>query len=176
MSANTSEAPIATNPFSPSPHSPDQPSDSQLQSMTPSTSNQKKEENSTDTESKVHHTDVQSQRNLATIASALSGVDEDAAGNSMTGRRFTIFSKLPIELRLIIWEMALPGPRCITGWFYRSHDYHQETEEHGSTIRWILIFSDKSPVMLYTCQESRAVALGHYQLQETKKSDLSLGL
>jgi hypothetical protein len=38
----------------------------------------------------------------------------DQPSHSDSGDRFTLFPKLPPEVRLTIWDMALPGPRVIT--------------------------------------------------------------
>lgn len=71
-----------------------------------------------------------------------------------TDRTFTLFPKLPIELRLIVWEMALPGPRILKSSLTRTTS--------GDTC-WDLRPSEKSPALLFTCQESRAVAEKSYK-------------
>lgn len=68
---------------------------------------------------------------------------------------FNGFPKLPTEIRLMIWELSLPGARVL----------------HVSDRR---VFKDKlyfrkddnpaNPAALFTCQESRAVALERYRL------------
>jgi hypothetical protein len=72
----------------------------------------------------------------------------------MADKMFTLFPKLPIELRLLIWEMALPGPRVLK----TSLPWDLDAE-----IRWNLTPSEKSPAILFSCHESRTVALNHYQ-------------
>lgn len=80
-----------------------------------------------------------------------------------TDRRFLLFPKLPIELRLLVWKMALPGPRCV--------EVVQHIEENGPPA-YQAVFgnhfaywtaTDKSPAMLFTSHESRQVVLNHYQ-------------
>lgn len=61
---------------------------------------------------------------------------------------FTAFSQLPIELRLKIWELALPGHRCLT-----------LARRRGSKSD-----SLAPPSLLHVCQESRTTAQEHYRL------------
>jgi hypothetical protein len=86
-----------------------------------------------------------------------------------TDSRFPLFPKLPIELRLIVWEMALPGPRCLevvqhiekTG----PPEYQASFGRHfGSRFKYCYwTATDKSPAMLFTSHEPRQVTLNHYQ-------------
>jgi hypothetical protein len=65
---------------------------------------------------------------------------------------FTLFPKLPTELRLKIWKYALPGPRAIKvqrGWPTFSH-----------RIRAVA----KPPAVLQTNSESRQLAMRFYEL------------
>lgn len=66
---------------------------------------------------------------------------------------FTGFNKLPFELRTLVWEMALPGPRCIECRIFNTTGKYKWKVEH----------SEKAPAILFTCQESRSIALKHYQ-------------
>lgn len=66
---------------------------------------------------------------------------------------FTLFEKLPLELRLTIWEMACTNPRVVETTFYYQDD----------TLCWRLFPSEKSPVALFICKESRAHFLKQYQ-------------
>lgn len=82
-------------------------------------------------------------------------------------RPFTLFSSLPTELRLQIWQRMVPGPRkvCIR---YSL----QRVEIGGSNLRGRSRFppagswmsTEPVPVLLHICQESRQVGLSHYQL------------
>jgi hypothetical protein len=67
---------------------------------------------------------------------------------------FTLFPKLPTELRLVIWEMVLPGPRILESTFY--FDLRKQ-------LCWSLLPSENSPATLFTCRESREIGLKHYQ-------------
>jgi 2EXR family len=64
-----------------------------------------------------------------------------------TSPTFTLFPKLAVELRLRIWELALPGPRLVE---MRS-DACPRDNSHRST-----------PSILHVCSESRAEALKWY--------------
>ncbi|KAE9366735.1 hypothetical protein N431DRAFT_471767 [Stipitochalara longipes BDJ] len=73
---------------------------------------------------------------------------------------FTLFRKLPTELRLRIWKLALPGPRTIAMWKNTHPLEHQARDKlklysNGSGLR-------PSPLM-HACSESRGVFLQHYE-------------
>ena len=63
---------------------------------------------------------------------------------------FTIFEKLPLELRIKIWKFTLPGPRVVSLRFNRG------AKQYTS--------STTPPILLRTCPESRAVALETYTI------------
>jgi hypothetical protein len=63
---------------------------------------------------------------------------------------FTVFPKLPVELRFKIWKLALPGTRVVAINF----DYESETITSSARI----------PAALHTCRESRLEALKVYKL------------
>lgn len=75
---------------------------------------------------------------------------------------FEPFSRLPVELRLMIWELSLPAPRILsvcgtrlsTGNRYVPKDklYFPKDDNHPN------------PAALSACRESRAVALKRYRL------------
>ncbi|KAN0114659.1 hypothetical protein V8E51_004203 [Hyaloscypha variabilis] len=68
---------------------------------------------------------------------------------------FNGFRKLPTEIRLMIWHMALPGPRVIT------------IQQRTTVERWqrgCLSASYLIPSTLHTSHEARQVALRNYQL------------
>ncbi|CZR52636.1 uncharacterized protein PAC_02513 [Phialocephala subalpina] len=75
---------------------------------------------------------------------------------------FTLFPKLPLELRNIIWLFALPPSRHVK---FRNRRILQDLVESSvcyDNIR--LNASTKIPTILSVCSESRAVALVHYPL------------
>jgi hypothetical protein len=78
---------------------------------------------------------------------------------------FTSFPKLPAEVRLKIWSLALPGPRVIT----IAPDYSSAPEffdpEHPHSTRYKARACTKPvPALLHCSFESRAVALKSYEL------------
>ncbi len=70
-------------------------------------------------------------------------------------RRFHGFPLLPPELRLQIWEAAIPGPIV--------HELYP-TSNCTHYVAHLRSNSRKTPVLLHTCREARAVALQHFQL------------
>lgn len=92
---------------------------------------------------------------------------------------FLKFSLLPPEIRTIIWEMALPGPRTISpcsNYCMEECPYdHRQTKDRETRVEsherediTILRFHKKrqapNPAHLSTCRESRVVALKRYRL------------
>lgn len=78
----------------------------------------------------------------------------DLPNNNINGeggvplKTFDLFPKLVLDLRLLIWEAALPDtPRLI------NLMYHRGTSTFGS----------RTPSLLHACQESREIALTHYK-------------
>jgi len=69
---------------------------------------------------------------------------------------FMPFSRLPIEIRLKIWEAALPGPRVV-------HTTGVLSRMRGETW-WALRTNCKVPSVLLASRESRLVALKFYVL------------
>jgi hypothetical protein len=63
---------------------------------------------------------------------------------------FTLFPKLPIELRLKIWEEALPGPRIIEIHHDDNRLYNFEGEDEVNRIEVKL----PPPILHSVCQES----------------------
>ncbi|KAL2074935.1 hypothetical protein VTL71DRAFT_8715 [Oculimacula yallundae] len=72
---------------------------------------------------------------------------------------FTLFPKLPLELRLMIWECALPAPRIIAL-------VASELLPTNSTKRYNAVKkpSPSNPVLLFVSYESRTVVLSTYRL------------
>jgi hypothetical protein len=80
---------------------------------------------------------------------------------------FIHFPKLPIELRLIIWKLALPDTRIITLKQYQAKIPHIEPNGYaeGVTINQLRIrVIASTPVLLHTSRESRALTLEFYTL------------
>jgi hypothetical protein len=67
----------------------------------------------------------------------------------MVDPTFHLFPKLPTELRFAIWELAFPGPRTITPMLPGG-----EIEDLSSR--------PQNPSTLYVNNESRQIALKHY--------------
>lgn len=82
-------------------------------------------------------------------------------------RRFKLFPKLPVEIRVMIWRLCLPGPRVV--------DIRMRKKSIPTTIGEILgvsrfISSVDHPVILHVCSESRSIARQHYRLSFPKKT------
>jgi hypothetical protein len=72
---------------------------------------------------------------------------------------FPLFSKLPIELRLMIWNEALPGPRLVDANFqFEDGEFPFGSDLVSCTTR------TPPPAVLGVCHESRAEALKRYNL------------
>ncbi|KAE8451998.1 hypothetical protein EG329_002163 [Mollisiaceae sp. DMI_Dod_QoI] len=70
------------------------------------------------------------------------------------GKTFTVFRKLPIELRYMIWTMSLPGQRVLE--IKRLHEEDDSAPEYRSAAR--------IPTALHVCRESRKLAQRSYSL------------
>ena len=83
----------------------------------------------------------------------------DQPFHSDSGDRFTLFPNLPAELRLKIWDMALPSPRVRTIQPYYNWDvpFSYETTFGFGTC-------DKPPIHLQVNMEARSIALKTYCL------------
>jgi hypothetical protein len=79
--------------------------------------------------------------------------------------QFIFFSKLPIELRLNIWELALPGPRVI-------EVFKTWTRECGRGWKYEIQVNNPPLSLFHVNREAREVALNKYILL----SNASLGL
>jgi hypothetical protein len=69
---------------------------------------------------------------------------------------FTLFPKLPVELRLKIWRAALPGPRIIEAYY----DYEESV--NGDISDGVIRTNQPPPVLLSVCHESREETLRKY--------------
>lgn len=73
----------------------------------------------------------------------------------MADNTFPLFSKLPAEIRLLVWGMAHPGPRIV---HLNCDEPLIKDQEH-----LLHFYSDTpSPVALKICHESRKEALQHF--------------
>ncbi|KAI9054741.1 hypothetical protein LZ554_001892 [Drepanopeziza brunnea f. sp. 'monogermtubi'] len=80
-------------------------------------------------------------------------------------RSFTVFKKLPVELRRDIWELALPDPQAL------SLDLQFCKQHSGAPIRGY----EGPPALLSACSESRFVTLKHY-VRAFSSSDCTHGV
>ncbi|CZR52637.1 uncharacterized protein PAC_02514 [Phialocephala subalpina] len=80
---------------------------------------------------------------------------------------FTLFPKLPIELRIIVWVLALPRSRRIkmSGQVIKIQNDSGVHSRSRSLEQLRLKIKTPSVSMLGTCQESRQVALQYYSPQ-----------
>ncbi|KAG9231367.1 hypothetical protein BJ875DRAFT_444147 [Amylocarpus encephaloides] len=80
--------------------------------------------------------------------------------------RFTLFGRLPIEIRIKIWEATLPGPRVINIREKRVKNRHPNFDSPYLTGAWnnvLALWSDsKAPSTLFACSESYHVASRFY--------------
>ena len=76
---------------------------------------------------------------------------------------FTLFPKLPVEIRLKIWREALPGPRIIDVCLdvdYGECDYESYKASNGGFMfRTVLRANQPPPVVFHVCSESRRESL-----------------
>lgn len=85
--------------------------------------------------------------------------DAGFSSDSHLPRTFHHFSALPTEIRLLIWQHALPGPRVI-----EIRTSNISIGIHNS-YRWLKPRSIcRIPTLLHVCRESRTEALKRYQL------------
>jgi hypothetical protein len=75
--------------------------------------------------------------------------------HSMIGRTFTLFPKLPPELRIKIWKLSMPKERFIQPRHYK-FGYPMSPEKTMDLYA-------ETPASLFTCQESRHEALSLYK-------------
>ncbi|OBT80025.1 hypothetical protein VF21_01189 [Pseudogymnoascus sp. 05NY08] len=75
--------------------------------------------------------------------------------------RFKFFPKLPTEIRLMVWDFCLPGPRVVDVRMRRRF-VRVSTRKVFNFPRFIS--SLDHPVILHICSESRSLALKHYEL------------
>lgn len=78
----------------------------------------------------------------------------------------TLFSELPMELQIIIFEFALPGPRVVEFRFLEPYRFAADAQ-----LRQML----GVPPLLHTCQLSRKIVLESLSLFQDENGPLPLG-
>lgn len=86
---------------------------------------------------------------------SLPTVSNDAAS-------FELFPKLPTEIRLKIWKLALPGPRIVK--VRPCSVKFMEELAAGDMTKHTFVSPTKAPSILFVCGESRKEAMKTYQL------------
>ena len=77
-------------------------------------------------------------------------IEHDGPNNVASGSpMFTLFNQLPIEIRLYIWEAALPGPRVTTF----DPPFPKGAQDNILALR----SHSKAPSTLFACRESHSV-------------------
>ena len=80
---------------------------------------------------------------------------------SVPTNTFTLFSSLPLELRLKIWALALPGPKFVE--FQSIIGYLEDGEVDLDIDTWKPICEMRAPVLFFVCRESRKEVERFYQ-------------
>jgi len=97
-------------------------------------------------------------RRRALLASILANTPQPIVPHCQ-GRTFTSFMRLPVELRDIVWELQLPGPRTIT---ITEDVVHKSLDDPD--LRKAKAAKTPVPTLLHICKESRDFALRFYRL------------
>jgi hypothetical protein len=97
-------------------------------------------------------------RRRALLASVLANTTQSIIPN-VQGRTFTSFMKMPVELRDMVWELQLPGPRTITITEDVAHNSLNDLDFRTAKAAKTLV-----PTLLHICKESREFALRFYRL------------
>ena len=96
--------------------------------------------------------------------------DDETRATSKASRgvleHFHVFPKLPPELRLKIWKLALPGPRVIKLWKQRLTGSSIGQSEEFVKAAYII------PRLLHASHEARSVGLLAYNLIYEKRQEL----
>ncbi|CZR66207.1 uncharacterized protein PAC_16108 [Phialocephala subalpina] len=107
-----------------------------------------------------------------TINTALS---KEVEKMDISAHKFTLFPRLPAELRLKIWFFALPRQRLVEIMVNETFDSY--LSDASSEDRWSLVKSVRSPTsvpaILHTCNESRVEALKYYHLSFGRNTSYS---
>ncbi|KAH6720230.1 hypothetical protein BKA61DRAFT_668147 [Leptodontidium sp. MPI-SDFR-AT-0119] len=75
-------------------------------------------------------------------------------------KKFIVFLKLPAELRLMVWELVLPGERVV-----RIQEFTECSRHHKPSASCRCIGSKaRVPTLLHVCRETRLLALKSYTI------------
>lgn len=81
-------------------------------------------------------------------------------------RTFYPFIRLPFELRLMVWERILHRPHLVE--VFTHQEYEGRLLREGSHLAFYPVFqiqeSDRSPIILRICKESRELGLRSYEI------------
>jgi hypothetical protein len=77
--------------------------------------------------------------------------------------QFTLFPELPVELRLAIWKLALPGQRYVEIRSTLKYDDEEEDEIDFTIETWHTIGVEKAPVIFFVCHKARAEVVKTYK-------------
>ncbi|PMD49319.1 uncharacterized protein K444DRAFT_713022 [Hyaloscypha bicolor E] len=104
-------------------------------------------------------------------------VDNESITEEQSGPVFTLFPKLPPELRNKIWKNACFVTRLIDLWKFPIGEKEFRDaciEEFNKTI-WVYKSHSQTPLIMHTPQEARAVGLGYYKLSFGKNFSAKIG-
>ena len=87
------------------------------------------------------------------------GVRQDGAE-----KKFTTFSKLPAEIRVMIWQLSLSGRR-----FVEIYIIGDRSAGGWRGVSWYPVCIDKAPPPFFTCHEARREVTKTYKLLEGNK-------
>lgn len=93
-------------------------------------------------------------------ASAPSIPGSSLGGATTPNTEFTFFSKLPTEMRFMIWNLALPGPRIIR----MNRRYALNRDTGREELRFSPANALSGLGMLHTNREARAEALATFKM------------
>lgn len=82
-------------------------------------------------------------------------------GSARQPRSFSLFPMLPVELRLKIWKLALPGPRIVEVYLDRVVPDLDRSYYHEDILR----VNTPPPALMHVNWESRSIALEKYWLR-----------
>ncbi|KAL2065678.1 hypothetical protein VTL71DRAFT_3348 [Oculimacula yallundae] len=102
-------------------------------------------------------------------------INRSVAHNSAS-REFVLFPKLPLEIRLLIWESVCLQPRFIDLWTFRSEMEMLAIvshEEGGDPVFYYYTHTGP-PAILHISQEARQVGLCHYHYEFGTHAEVSI--
>jgi hypothetical protein len=99
--------------------------------------------------------------NMASRTPVASVAVENTASD--TSREFTLFPKLPPELRDVVWKFTLPDPRILTLLCHRISLTDQKPILFTTDAVSKANVNAVATPLLHTCSRSRQIALGRYE-------------